>query len=260
MAGSCCRPAEGGRAARFGSRTRNGNPSLEGPEPSDHVRRLRKRGEGTGTGERPPPPGQARGGPGDHMMEIFEGALPGSVHRPTLTVVEPTGRCRRRRVPHIARPDRTWREGRIAGMRLGIAHHFGWAVAVTATADHQVLDRRRLELIEPGLPAAPIHHEGGTHEMHGSVEPPDDITLAALVRGRGARRLSGPRRRRWTSSQRHCRNRSSPCRSGHGRLNSPRTSPFNVACPTRVAAVLVHVLPGAGRARRTHGWVESTST
>jgi hypothetical protein len=45
-------------------------------------------------------------------------------------------------------------------MRLGIAHHFGWAVAVTASADHQVVDRRRIELIEPGVAAAPIHHEG----------------------------------------------------------------------------------------------------
>jgi hypothetical protein len=45
-------------------------------------------------------------------------------------------------------------------MRLGIADHLGWAVAVTASADHEVVDRRRIELIEPGLPAAPIHYEG----------------------------------------------------------------------------------------------------
>lgn len=44
-------------------------------------------------------------------------------------------------------------------VRLGIAHHFGWAVAVTATDDHKVTDRRRIELIEPGMPAAPIHHD-----------------------------------------------------------------------------------------------------
>ncbi|MFP3967482.1 hypothetical protein SMC26_34650 [Actinomadura fulvescens] len=45
-------------------------------------------------------------------------------------------------------------------MRVGIAHHFGWAVAVTASADHRVADRRRIELVEPGVPTAPIHHEG----------------------------------------------------------------------------------------------------
>ena len=66
-------------------------------------------------------------------------------------------------------------------MRLGIAHHLGWAVAVTASADHDVIDRRRIELIEPGLPAAPIHHEGGAHRLHRSSKLLDDSDLAALV-------------------------------------------------------------------------------
>jgi hypothetical protein len=66
-------------------------------------------------------------------------------------------------------------------MRLGIAHHFGWAVAVTASVDHKVVDRRRIELLEPGLPAAPIHHEGGAHPLHTPGEPLDDDALAALV-------------------------------------------------------------------------------
>jgi hypothetical protein len=57
-------------------------------------------------------------------------------------------------------------------MRLGVAHHFGWAVAVTASADHRVVDRRRIELIEPGTAAAPIHHEG---------KPLDDEATVALV-------------------------------------------------------------------------------
>lgn len=66
-------------------------------------------------------------------------------------------------------------------MRLGIAHHLGWAVAVTATDDHEVVDRRRIELVEPGLPPAPIHHEGGAHEMHRTGPALDDDALAALV-------------------------------------------------------------------------------
>jgi len=66
-------------------------------------------------------------------------------------------------------------------VRLGISHHLGWAVAVTATADHEVVDRRRMELIEPGLPAAPIHHEGGAYELHRSGDDLDDDALAALV-------------------------------------------------------------------------------
>jgi hypothetical protein len=66
-------------------------------------------------------------------------------------------------------------------MRLGISHHFGWAVAVTASADHEVVDRRRIELIEPGVPTAPIHHVGGPYLLHRSGEPLDDRALAALV-------------------------------------------------------------------------------
>src|SRR5580704_5306922 len=71
--------------------------------------------------------------------------------------------------------------GRIGSMRLGIAHHYGWGVAVTASADYMVVDRRRIELIERGIPSAPIHHEGGPHLLHRSGEPLDDNGLAALV-------------------------------------------------------------------------------
>ena len=42
---------------------------------------------------------------------------------------------------------------------MAITDHLGWAVAVTASADHQVVDRRRIELVEPGVSAAPIHYE-----------------------------------------------------------------------------------------------------
>jgi hypothetical protein len=66
-------------------------------------------------------------------------------------------------------------------MRLGIAHHFGWAVAVTASADHRVVDRRRIDLIEPGVPTAPIHHRGGPHLLHRSAAHLDDHALAVLV-------------------------------------------------------------------------------
>jgi hypothetical protein len=58
------------------------------------------------------------------------------------------------------------------GVRLGIADHLGWAVAVTAAADHAVVDRRRIELVEPGVSAAPIHYQRGRL---------DDAATAALV-------------------------------------------------------------------------------
>jgi hypothetical protein len=44
-------------------------------------------------------------------------------------------------------------------VRLGIADHLGWAIAVTASADHEVVDRRRIDLVEPGTSAAPIHYK-----------------------------------------------------------------------------------------------------
>jgi len=57
-------------------------------------------------------------------------------------------------------------------MRIGIAHHFGWAVVVTASPDHAVVDRRRIELVEPGVPVAPIHTDG---------KDLDDAEVEALV-------------------------------------------------------------------------------
>jgi hypothetical protein len=66
-------------------------------------------------------------------------------------------------------------------MRVGVAHHLGWAVVVTASENHSVVDRRRIELIEAGLPAAPIHHEGGPHAMHRTRDPLDDDALRRLV-------------------------------------------------------------------------------
>ena len=72
----------------------------------------------------------------------------------------------------------------IGGVRLGIAHHFGWAVAVTASADHKVVDRRRIELIESGMATAPIHHEGK------ALDDDAVAVLVASVRASAARATS----------------------------------------------------------------------
>ncbi len=69
-------------------------------------------------------------------------------------------------------------------MRVGIADHFGWAVAVTASADHEVVDRRRIELVEPGLTAAPIHYE--SHRL----DVPATVALVAKVRASVVRATS----------------------------------------------------------------------
>jgi hypothetical protein len=54
-------------------------------------------------------------------------------------------------------------------MRVGIADHLGWAIAVTASDDHDVVDRRRIELIEPGISPAPIHYESRRLDVAATV-------------------------------------------------------------------------------------------
>ena len=69
-------------------------------------------------------------------------------------------------------------------MRLGIFDHFGWAVAVTSSADHVVVDRRRIELVEAGVTPAPIHYDGNPLDVAGTA------ALVATVRASVARATS----------------------------------------------------------------------
>ena len=69
-------------------------------------------------------------------------------------------------------------------MRLGIADHLGWAVAVTASEEHEVVDRRRIELVEPGISAAPIHYESRRLDVAATA------TLVAEVRASVVRAAS----------------------------------------------------------------------
>ena len=70
-------------------------------------------------------------------------------------------------------------------LRVGIYDHLGWAVAVTASEDHDVVDRRRIDLLEPGVPNMSIHHPGqdGSRDL---VE-----TLVARVCGSAERTSAG---------------------------------------------------------------------
>ena len=70
-------------------------------------------------------------------------------------------------------------------MRLGIADHLGWAVAVTASADHEVVDRRRIELIEPGLSAAPIHWQSRRLDVPATAALVEQVR-ASVVRATSA--------------------------------------------------------------------------
>jgi hypothetical protein len=52
---------------------------------------------------------------------------------------------------------------------LGVADHLGWAVVVTADDRQDVVDRRRVELVEPGVTQAPIHYDRGQHDPAGTA-------------------------------------------------------------------------------------------
>jgi hypothetical protein len=65
-------------------------------------------------------------------------------------------------------------------VRVGIAHHLGWAVAVTASAGHVVADRRRIELIEPGMSAAPVEHEAKLLDDAAAARMVAEVRASAL--------------------------------------------------------------------------------
>ena len=67
---------------------------------------------------------------------------------------------------------------------MGIAHHLGWAVAVTGSAEHEVVDRRRIELLEAGMPAAPVEHEAQ------ALDDDDAARMVAEIRASAMRATS----------------------------------------------------------------------
>jgi hypothetical protein len=70
---------------------------------------------------------------------------------------------------------------RAMGLHVGIYDHLGWAVVVTVSGSYDVVDRRRIELLEPGLPSMPIHHPGQRRSL-------DEIeALVARVRASAER-------------------------------------------------------------------------
>jgi len=64
---------------------------------------------------------------------------------------------------------------------VGIVDHGGYAVAVTTNVVGEPIDRRRLELLEEGLPPLPHHHEGQRLPL------PEAVALVAKVRASAER-------------------------------------------------------------------------
>ena len=68
-----------------------------------------------------------------------------------------------------------------AGAVVGVSDHGGWAVFVTADRAGSVLDRRRVVLVDEGLPAIPHHCEAQT------LPPDEAVALIEQVRASAER-------------------------------------------------------------------------
>ncbi|HEY5096173.1 MAG TPA: hypothetical protein VII69_13740 [Candidatus Eremiobacteraceae bacterium] len=62
---------------------------------------------------------------------------------------------------------------------IGVSDHGGWAVMVTVARDGTLLDRRRVELVDDGLPALPHHSEGRKLPLDEAVELVERVRLSA---------------------------------------------------------------------------------
>jgi len=65
---------------------------------------------------------------------------------------------------------------------IGVSDHGGWAVLVTVAHDGTLLDRRRVELVDEGLPKLPHHHDAQ------GLPPDEAVALVERVRVSAERR------------------------------------------------------------------------
>ena len=62
---------------------------------------------------------------------------------------------------------------------IGVSDHGGWAVFVTADGNGALLDRRRVELVDEGLPKIPHHSEGQGLPIDQAVELVERVRASA---------------------------------------------------------------------------------
>lgn len=77
-------------------------------------------------------------------------------------------------------------ESKSRALAVGVADHDGWAVLVTARADGTFVDRRRIVLVDEGLPTMPHHHEGQKLPVREAVALVERVRASA-ERGAAAR-------------------------------------------------------------------------
>ncbi len=62
---------------------------------------------------------------------------------------------------------------------IGVSDHGGWAVLVTVAPDGSLLDRRRVELVDEGLPKIPHHSEGQKLQLEEAVALVERVRVSA---------------------------------------------------------------------------------
>lgn len=62
---------------------------------------------------------------------------------------------------------------------IGVSDHGGWAVLVTVARDGTLLDRRRVELVDKGLPKLPHHSEGQGLPLDEAVDLVEGVRVSA---------------------------------------------------------------------------------
>ncbi len=62
---------------------------------------------------------------------------------------------------------------------IGVSDHGGWAVLVTVARDGTLLDRRRVELVDEGLPKIPHHSEAQRLPLDKAVELVERVRVSA---------------------------------------------------------------------------------
>jgi hypothetical protein len=62
---------------------------------------------------------------------------------------------------------------------IGVSDHGGWAILVTVASDWTLLDRRRVELVDEGLPKIPHHSEGQALPIEEAVALVERVQVSA---------------------------------------------------------------------------------
>jgi hypothetical protein len=67
---------------------------------------------------------------------------------------------------------------------IGVSDHGGWAVLVTVAGDGTLLDRRRVDLVDAGLPKIPHHSEGQSLPLDEAVALVERVQVSAVRHGK----------------------------------------------------------------------------